>query len=107
MEKRLLREAVKQYVTPTVYRRKKHPFDSPPLLLSESPTVREFLFDQINSQHFSSQPMFDRGKVIDLLARVPSMDQIERQVWDPVFMMICSALGVQQLISESRKVEVV
>ena len=107
MEKRLLREAVKQYVTPTVYRRKKHPFDSPPLLLSESPTVREFLFDQINSQHFDSQPMFDRGKVIDLLARVPSMDQIERQVWDPVFMMICSALGVQQLISESRKVEVV
>ena len=103
--KHLLREAMKPYITEQVYRREKHPFDSPPLLLSSKPTVRDFLYDHINSDSFRAMQMFDADKVLGLLNQSPMMDALQRQVWDPALMMICSALGVQNLISKSNKLE--
>lgn len=103
-EKHLLREAVKPYVTDRVYNREKHPFDAPPLLASESHIVRDFLYDQVNSETFHAQTMFDYDKVLGILNRVPKMDSLERQVWDPVFMMICTTLGIQQMIVDSSKI---
>ncbi|MFK7767829.1 MAG: asparagine synthase (glutamine-hydrolyzing) [Mariniblastus sp.] len=105
-EKNVLRDSVKSYVTDRIYRRTKHPFDAPPVFLNNSKHAFAFLRDQINSNAFRSQPMFDYKKVTDLLARVPDMDRLQRQVWDPVLVMIISTLGVQNLISQPQETEV-
>ncbi len=104
--KSLLREAVKPFVTRQVYRRQKHPFDAPPLLINQSGSINEFLRDQIESDSFRRLPFFDYSRVKKLVEKIPEMDLKTRQIWDPVFMMISSAVGIQELISQTARVEV-
>lgn len=105
IEKHVLREAVKPYVPETVYRRQKHPFDTPPLLLNRSGEVQEFLFDQVASEAFRKQPFFDSLKVKNFIRQLPQMDRMQRQIWDPVFVMISCTVGIQQLISAATEVK--
>ncbi|MEZ6044227.1 MAG: asparagine synthase (glutamine-hydrolyzing) [Planctomycetaceae bacterium] len=104
IDKKILREAVKPYVTSTVYQRPKHPFDAPPLLLDDSPQTREFLWDQINSEMFRQQPFFDQIRVKDLLDKLPYLSSVERQKWDPVFMIMSTLIGLQEMISSRGRI---
>ena len=101
VEKFILREAVKPYVTEQVYTREKHPFDTPPLLLNSSGAIQSYLLDRVNSSAFRQQTIFDSSKVKALVEKIPSMDELERQVWDPVLILMVSTLANQELISES------
>jgi len=99
IEKEVLRQAVRPYVTNEVYLRPKHPFAAPPLLLGSSSTILDFLRDQVASELFRKQPFYQATKVNALLDRIPQMNQVERQVWDPVVTMMLTTLGIQRLIS--------
>jgi asparagine synthase (glutamine-hydrolysing) len=95
-EKYVLREAVRDVITDTVYRRQKHPFLSPPATLNPKAKLHELVQDQLRGAAFASSPFFDQRKVIGLLDRVASMDESERAANDQVLMMLTSACVLHQ-----------
>ena len=99
IEKTVLRSAVRPYVTGEVFARPKHPFDAPPLLLGGTPAILSFVRDHVASDAFRKQPFYQATRVNALLDRIPRMNRVERQVWDPVITMMLSTLGIQKLIS--------
>lgn len=95
----LLRDVAAPFVSREVRHRVKHPFDTPPLLLNRSKRIRTFLNDQIRSDLFRAQPIFDFVKTKHLLESVSSMKNLERQIWDPVVIMIFTLMGIQRVIN--------
>jgi asparagine synthase (glutamine-hydrolysing) len=90
-EKYVLREAVRDVISGTVYRRQKHPFLSPPAALSPGEKLGAFVQDTLRSSAFSSIPYFDQPKVVSLLDRLETMDEGSRVVYDQVLMLLVSA----------------
>lgn len=91
IEKFVLREAVRPFVTPTVYERKKHVF------LGPAPRREGALFqlvnDELRSTTFSSVPLYDATKVRALLDRLPTMPDAEYASWSsPLFQMTSAAI---------------
>ena len=97
--KQLLRDAVQPYVTDEIFRRVKHPFDAEPVLLNNSVAIREFLYDQLNSEAFRDQPVFCGDKVRALLDKTESMDRLERQAWDPAITLLSTLVGIQEFMN--------
>ena len=90
-EKFVLREAVRDVVTDTVYRRQKHPFLSPPATLNPKDQLNTFVQDTLRGPVLASLPFFDQKKVIGLLDSLPSMDEGSRVANDQVLMLLTSA----------------
>jgi asparagine synthase (glutamine-hydrolysing) len=90
-EKYVLREAVRPLVTEEVYRRHKHPFTSPPVALDPDEPLHALLQDTLRGPALVSLGFYDRGAVIALLDRLPSMDAAARTAVDPALMMLLSA----------------
>jgi asparagine synthase (glutamine-hydrolysing) len=90
-EKYVLREAVRDLISDTVYRRQKHPFLSPPAALSPGEKLGAFVQDTLRSSVFSSIPYFDQPKVLSLLDRLETMDEGSRVAYDQVLMLLVSA----------------
>jgi asparagine synthase (glutamine-hydrolysing) len=95
-EKFVLREAVRDVITDTVYRRQKHPFMSPPATLNPQAKLHELVQDRLRGQAFASIPFFDQRKVIRLLDRLPGMDEGARVANDQILMMLTSAAVLQE-----------
>jgi asparagine synthase (glutamine-hydrolysing) len=95
-EKHVLREAVQDVITDTVYRRQKHPFLAPPASLNPQGRLHAFVQDTLRGPLLASIPFFDRKKVIDLLDRVADMDDGGRVVNDTNLMFIASACVLHQ-----------
>jgi len=95
-EKYVLREAVRDVITDTVYQRQKHPFMSPPATLNPKAKLHELVQDQLRGAALASIPFFDQKKVIALLDRVASMNEGERVANDQVLMMLTSACVLQE-----------
>jgi asparagine synthase (glutamine-hydrolysing) len=74
-EKYVLREAVKDVITDQVYRRQKHPFLSPPATLNPDDTFHDYVQEMLRGKSFASLPFFNQKRVIELLDRMPSMDE--------------------------------
>ena len=94
-EKYVLREATKDAITDTVYRRQKHPFLSPPATLDPDGRLNEIMQDSLRGPLLESLPYFDRGKITRLLDRLPAMDAGERTAYDQVLMLLLSACALQ------------
>jgi asparagine synthase (glutamine-hydrolysing) len=90
-EKYVLREAARDVITDTVYRRQKHPFLAPPASLSPQGRFNALVQDTLRGRTCASIPFFDRKKVIQLLDRVDEMDDAGRVVNDQTLMLIASA----------------
>jgi asparagine synthase (glutamine-hydrolysing) len=90
-EKYVLREAVRDVVSDTVYRRQKHPFLSPPATLNPEERLSTFVQDTLRGPVLASIPYFDQSKVIDLLYRLETMDEGSRAANDQVLMLLVSA----------------
>jgi asparagine synthase (glutamine-hydrolysing) len=71
-EKYVLREAVRDVITDTVYRRQKHPFMSPPATLNPNAKLHDFVQDRLRGRALASIPFFDQRKVVGLLDRLGS-----------------------------------
>ena len=95
-EKYVLREAVRDVITDTVYRRQKHPFMSPPATLNPKARLHELVQDRLRGRAFASIPFFDQKKVIGLLDRLDDMDEGARVANDQILMMLTSACVLQE-----------
>jgi asparagine synthase (glutamine-hydrolysing) len=91
VEKYLLREAVRPFVTQAVYRRPKQPFTAPPLRGLSTGAAGRLLRDVVSSESFATLPFFNRAKVLRLLDRAPNMEPRERVAIDPVLITVLSA----------------
>jgi asparagine synthase (glutamine-hydrolysing) len=95
-EKYVLREAVRDVITDTVYRRQKHPFLSPPAMLNPEGKLHALVQDTLRGKSLASVPFFDQQKVVALLDRLATMDEGARLTNDQVLMMIVSACVLQE-----------
>jgi len=95
-EKFVLREAVRDVITDTVYRRQKHPFLSPPATLNPKQKLSTLVNDTLRGSVLESIPFFDQKKVIGLLDNLPAMDEGSRVAIDQVLMTMLSACVLQE-----------
>jgi asparagine synthase (glutamine-hydrolysing) len=95
-EKYVLREAVRDVITDTVYRRQKHPFMSPPATLNPTGKLYELVQDRLRGKAFASIPFFDQRKVVSFLDRLGRMDEGARVANDQILMMLASASVLQE-----------
>jgi asparagine synthase (glutamine-hydrolysing) len=66
-EKYILREAVKDVITDTVYKRQKHPFLSPPSTHHKDAPLHQLMQDTLRSSAARDVPFLDQGKLIAML----------------------------------------
>jgi asparagine synthase (glutamine-hydrolysing) len=90
-EKYVLREAARDVITDTVYRRQKHPFLSPPATLDPDKRLSVFVQDTLRGPVLASIPFFDQKRVVDLLDSLDTMDEGARVANDQVLMTLVSA----------------
>jgi asparagine synthase (glutamine-hydrolysing) len=95
-EKYVLREAVRDVITETVYKRQKHPFLSPPATLNPKERFSALVNDTLRGPVLASIPFFDQKKVVALLDSLHSMDEGARVANDPVLMILTSACVLQE-----------
>jgi asparagine synthase (glutamine-hydrolysing) len=95
-EKYVLREAVRDVITDTVYRRQKHPFLSPPATLNPKEKLSTLVNDTLRGPVLASIPFFDQKKVVALLDGLPTMDEGSRVAVDQVLMILVSACVLQK-----------
>lgn len=88
IEKYILREAVKPYITPSIYKRQKHPFMAPPLVHFDDPRLNEIINDIINSEKFKSIPFFNQKRIQEKLSKKDKMSIPEQKAFEPVLMTI-------------------
>ncbi len=94
-EKFVLREAVRDIITDTVYRRQKHPFLSPPATLNRQEKLYGFVQDTLRGAALREMPFFDQQAVIALLDRLTTMDESAQVAYDQVLMTLVSACVLQ------------
>jgi asparagine synthase (glutamine-hydrolysing) len=95
-EKYVLREAARDVITDTVYRRQKHPFMSPPATLNPKAKLHDLVQDRLRGSALASIPFFDQRKVIGLLDRLAGMDEASRVANDQILMFLTSACVLQE-----------
>jgi asparagine synthase (glutamine-hydrolysing) len=95
-EKYVLREAVRDVITDTIYRRQKHPFLSPPVTLDREGKLFTLVQDQLRGSSFAAIPFYDQRKVIVLLDGLNDMDEAARVAIDPILMWLASASVLQK-----------
>jgi asparagine synthase (glutamine-hydrolysing) len=95
VQKYVLREAVRDVVTDTVYRRPKHAFLSPPAALNPNSRLNGLLQDTLRGPTLASIPFFDQSKVIGLLDSLHAMDEVRGVANDQVLMILLSACVLQ------------
>ena len=87
-EKYILKEAAKPYITNSVYKRQKHPFQSPPLTRFFTKEVYRRLRDELISLDFSKTGIFNVHKVAKLIDSIPSMSVLDQTIYEPVVMLM-------------------
>jgi len=73
-EKFVLREAMRPLLTTTVYQRQKHPFLAPPALLNPDQPLHQMMQDTLRGTILDSIPFVRKQGVVELLDRIPSLD---------------------------------
>ncbi len=77
-EKYVLREAAREVLTETVYRRQKHPFLAPPAGLQMDGRLFELMQDTLRGPALKNQPFYDPQAVLGLLDRMKDLDDRKR-----------------------------
>ena len=95
-EKYVLREAAREVITDTAYKRQKHPFLSPPATLNPDERLNAFVQDSLRGPNLGSLPFFDQKKVIGLLDQMHSLDESSRVANDQVLMILVSLCVLQE-----------
>lgn len=91
IEKYILREAVKSRVTETIYKRQKHPFMAPPVSKFSNPLLMDFIRDTINSVSFANMRFYNQSKIINLIDKLPHLEEREMVATEPILMMILTS----------------
>lgn len=96
IEKYILREAAKPYLTETVYKRQKHPFIAPPVSRFSNSALNGFIQDMLRSQDFATMPFWNQGKVLNWLDNLPHQTEKDQAAAEPVLMMILTSFVIHQ-----------
>jgi asparagine synthase (glutamine-hydrolysing) len=80
----------------TVYRRKKHPFLSPPVTTVPAERFHQMLQETLRGPVLASLPFYNQKKVVTVLDQLPAMSEAERVGWDPTLMSVLSACVIQE-----------
>ncbi len=94
-EKYVLREAVRDVVTPEVYARQKHPFVAPPARDNRDP-LSVFCRDVLASSAVEDQPFYEPARVRALLSRAADLPPAERASLDSAVVSIASMCVLQE-----------
>jgi asparagine synthase (glutamine-hydrolysing) len=94
-EKHVLREAVRDVITPEVYDRQKHPFLAPPPRDGKD-ALSAFCQDVLHSSVLEDQPFFEPARVRKLMGHVATLGHAERAPHGATVMTIVSACILQQ-----------
>src|SRR5262249_24589998 len=95
-EKYVLRQAVRDVITETVYKRQKHPFWSPPAILNPKQRLSALVQDTLRGPVMKALPFFDQKKVVRLLDRLHTMNEGTLVAFDQVVMILTSACVLQE-----------
>ena len=91
-EKYILREACKDVITDTVYKRQKHPFLSPPATLHPEQPLHSLMQDTLRGSAAADVPFLDQKKMVAALDALqkPDADAGHRVVMDQVLTLALS-----------------
>jgi asparagine synthase (glutamine-hydrolysing) len=95
-EKFVLREATRDVVSDTVYRRPKHIFRAPPAALRHGEGLNSLIQDMLRGPALAAIPYLDQKRIVAFLDRLPSFDDKMLVRSDPVLMRLASACVLQQ-----------
>ncbi len=87
-EKYILKEAARPYITENVYRRQKHPFQSPPLTRFFTENDFSKLREELTSSSFTRMGIFNPEKTAHLIDAIPTMSVLEQTIYEPVVMLM-------------------
>ena len=91
-EKYVLREAARDVLTDTVYRRQKHPFLSPPESSGRPSRMSELIRDTLTGNAVDSVPFLDGKAVRELVDGLERRPPAERAVLDTDVMLLLSTV---------------
>ena len=100
-EKYVLREAVRDVITDTVYRRQKHPFLSPPATLNPDQTFNIYVQDMLRGEVMASIPYFNHCEIVSMLDRIYTMDVGTRSAYDQILMPLVSMCAIHKAFGMS------
>jgi asparagine synthetase B (glutamine-hydrolysing) len=95
-EKYVLREAARDVITDTIYRRQKHPFLSPPSTLNPRGKHYALVQDTLRGRSLAAIPFLDQQKLITFLDPLGSLDESARVASDLVLMSLTSTCILQE-----------
>jgi asparagine synthase (glutamine-hydrolysing) len=100
-EKHLLREAAKDVITDTVYRREKHPFLAPPAASAKDPALHEFVRDTLGGPTLANVGFYDRKAVLEMVESAAGATPDMKALLDGAMMMVTSFAVLQQRLGLS------
>lgn len=95
-EKYILREATRDVITDTVYRRQKHPFLSPPESTTQRSRMSELVGDTLRSSAVASVPFLDANAVRKYAADLDALTPEQRGAIDSDTMILVSTITLQE-----------
>jgi asparagine synthase (glutamine-hydrolysing) len=95
-EKYVLREAVRDVITDTVYKRQKHPFLSPPATQNPDQTFNIYVQDLLRGETMASIAYFDQKEIVKMLDRIHIMDAGGRSAYDQILMPLVSMCVIHE-----------
>jgi asparagine synthase (glutamine-hydrolysing) len=101
-EKYILREAVRDVLTDTVYRRQKHPFLSPPDAAGKPSKMTALIQDTLRSRTVGSVPFINGSAVRRLADELASMTPSQRSRIDTDLMMLISIVFMHERFVQAR-----
>lgn len=95
VEKHVLREAARPFVTPAIYQRQKHPFFGPPAAATPGTRLYTMAQDTLRSS-LKATPFYNPAAVAGLLDHLPAMNEGARTAVDPVILTMLSVVHLQE-----------
>ncbi len=96
VEKHILREAARPYITDEIYTRPKHPFTAPHSTLDLNNSFYLMIQEVLRSSAFAAVPFFDHQAVINLLDALPKMPHRQRIAYDQILLMLLGVCLLQK-----------
>ncbi len=95
-EKYVLREAMRDVVSDTVYRRPKKAFVTPPAMQRRQERLHTLIQDMLRGPALAAIPYLDQRRIVAFLDWLPSLDDKSRSRCDLVLMRLASACILQE-----------
>lgn len=97
VEKYILRQAARPYLTEEVYTRPKHPFTAPHTTLDLNNRFYQLMQEVLRSKLLGDLPFFEQKSVVALLDKLPQMPHRQRISYDSLLLMLLGMCLLQKV----------